>query len=220
VGTYADPTVTFAAAPPNSGFPQAVSVDPTNGVGFTATGGDVVPYGSSYFFLDVAHGGNAGFQAPGFSTSGFQTGNGPFGPSSTNCTLNSDPSINTAFTVNTDLLLIKTFPLPSGWSAPLTITVAIDNDVAVWVNGNPLTTFNNAPLYAFSGDDASNYAFDPNTQLVTHENCATKGSLTFTVPASFLVAGQNTLAIRAQDRGGQSYVDADVTAPVPAPPAP
>jgi len=40
------------------------------------------------------------------------------------------------------------------------------------------------------------------------------------VPASFLVAGQNTLAIRAQDRGGQSYVDADVTAPVPAPPAP
>ncbi len=212
VGTYADPTVTFLPSTA-AGFPQAVTVDPTAGITFSATGGDVVPYGSSYFYLDVAHGANSGFQAPGFSTAGFGTGNGPFGTSSTACPLNSDPAINQAFLVDTDMLLIETFPLPSGWTAPLTVEAAIDNDIAVWVNGHPLTTQGVTPLYTFSGADAGHYSFNSETQLVTHENCATKGSLTFTVPASFLVAGQNTLAIRAQDRGGLSYVDAKVTAP-------
>ena len=210
VGTYADPTVTFFPSTA-AGFPQAVTVDPTAGITFRATGGDVVPYGSSYFYLDVEHGANAGFEVPGFSTTGFHTGNGPFGTSSTTCPLNSDPAINPAFAVDTDILLIKTFPLPSGWTAPLTIEAAIDNDIAVWVNGHPLTTLNGSPLYAFSGNDAGNYSFDPTSGFVTHENCATKGSLTFTVPALYLVAGQNTLAIRAQDRGGLTYVDAKVT---------
>jgi hypothetical protein len=218
VGTYADPTVTFATTPVVPGFPQNVLVDPANGVGFSATGGDVVPYGSSYFFLDGAHGFDSGFQAPGFSTAGFGTGNGPFGSASTGCPLNSDPAINGAFTLDSDLLLITNFSLPSGWTAPLTVEAAIDNDIAVWVNGHPLTTDGSVVLYAFSGADAGNYNFDPNSGFVTHENCATKGSLTFTVPASFLVAGSNTLAIRAQDRGGQSYVDAKVS--VPAPPSP
>jgi hypothetical protein len=215
VGTYADPTVTFAPASGVQGFPQNVLVDPANGVSFTATGGDVVPYGSSYFFLDGAHGIDPTFFTPGFSTAGFGTGNGPFGSSSTSCPLNSDPAVNPAFNIDTDILLIKTFPLPSGWTSPLTIEAAIDNDIAVWVNGHALTALNGTPLYTFSGADAGNYAFDPTSGFVTHENCATKGSLTFTVPAAYLVAGQNTLAIRAQDRGGQSYVDAKVTAPAP-----
>lgn len=204
VGTYADSTVTFLQSTA-AGFPQAVTVDPTAGISFTATGGDVVPYGSSYYYLDVAHGGNAGFEVPGFSTAGFVFGNGPFGTSSTACPLNGVPAINIAFTVNTDILLIKTFPL--GSTAPLTIEAAIDNDIAVWVNGHLLTTLNGP--YTFSGD--ANYSYGPTPGFVTHENCATKGSLIFTVPTSFLVAGQNTLAIRAQDRGGESYVDAKVT---------
>ncbi len=174
-----------------------------------------MPYGSSYLLLDGAHGFDPTFFTPGFSTAGFVTGSGPFGSISTGCPLNSDPAINPAFTLDSDLLLIKTFPLPSGWTSPLTVEAAIDNDIAVWVNGHALTTLNDVPLYTFSGDDAGNYAFNATSGLVTHENCATKGSLTFTVPAAFLVAGQNTLAIRAQDRGGQSYVDAKVTAPAP-----
>src|SRR5450432_455133 len=221
VGTYADPTVTFAAAPVGSGFPQAVAVDPANGVSFTATGGDVVPFGSSYLFLDGVQGHDPGFEAPGFSTVGWSTGSGPFGSGDlggTVCAINSEPgfTLNTSWVIGTDMLLRKSFPLPSGWTAPLTITAAIDNDIAVFVNGNPLTTLNGVALYSFSGPDAGNYSFNPTSGLVTHENCATKGSLTFTVPVSFLnVGGQNTLAVRARDRGSVNYVDVKVSPATP-----
>jgi hypothetical protein len=221
VGTYANPTVTFAPAPVGSGFPQAVSVDPANGITYTATGGDFVPYGSSYLFLDGPQGHDQGFQDPGFSTSLWTTGSGPFGSGNiggTVCPLNSEAgfTLNGSWLPGTDLLLRKTFPLPSGWTTPLTVTAAIDNDIAVWVNGHPLTTYQEAPLYYFTGNDAANYAFDSETGFVTHENCATKGSLIFTVPTAFLnPGGQNVLAIRARDRGDVNYVDAKVTVQIP-----
>jgi hypothetical protein len=82
VGTYADPTVTFRSST-ITGFPQAVTVDPTAGITFTATGGDVIPYGSSYLFLDGAQGHDDGFQAPNYSTTGWSTGTGPFGSATT-----------------------------------------------------------------------------------------------------------------------------------------
>ena len=219
VGTFADPTVTFAPGP--VGFPQNVSVDPANGVTYTATGGDIVPYGSSYLYLDGPQGHDAGFEAPGFSTAQWNTGAGPFGNGDlggTVCAINSEPgfTLNPAWVVGTDMLLRKTFSLPAGWSTPLTITAAIDNDIAVYMNGNPLTTINGVALYSFSGQDAGNYSFNPTSGLVTHENCATKGSLTFTVPVSFLNAGgQNTLAVRARDRGSVNYVDVKVSPATP-----
>lgn len=211
VGTFADPTVTFAP-----GSQQTVTVDPAAGVSFTATGGDVVPYGSSYLFLDGPQGHDAGFEAPGFSTTGWLAGNGPFGTGDvggTVCPLNSEAgfTLNHAWVVGTDILLRKSFPLPPWWTAPLKITAAIDNDIQVFVNGNPLTTYQGNPLYTFSGSDAVNYAFNAQTGFVTHENCATKGTLTFSVPAAFLnVGGQNVLAVRARDRGGVNYVDVKV----------
>jgi hypothetical protein len=218
VGTFADPTVTFAAAPAGIDFPQSVAVAPAAGVTYSATGTDVIPYGASYFYLDGPLGHDPGFAAPEFSTTSWTFGNGPFGTGDvggTVCPLNSESgfTLNHAWASGTDLLLRKTFPLPSWWSAPLTITVAIDNDVQLFVNGTSVTA-----SYQFSGTDAANYSFDSETGFVTHENCATKGSLTFTVPAGVLIGGQNTLAIRARDRGSVNYVDAKVTAPVPAPP--
>jgi hypothetical protein len=221
VGTYADPTVSFAPAPVGSGFPQAVAIDPANGVSFTATGGDVVPYGSSYLFLDGPQGHDAGFQSPGFPTAGWSAGNGPFGSGNvggTVCAINTEPgfTLNQSWVVGTDLLLRKSFALPSWWTAPLTVTAAIDNDIAVYVNGNPLTFYNDAPLYSFSGPDAGNYSFNSESGFISHENCATKGSLTFTIPAAFLnLGGQNTLAIRARDRGSVNYVDAKISAQIP-----
>jgi len=212
VGTFADPTVTFAP-----GAQQTVSVDPAAGVTYTATGGDVVPYGSSYLFLDGPQGHDAGFEAPGFNTANWLAGNGPFGSGDqggTVCPLNSEAgfTLNHAWAVGTDMLLRKSFPLPSGWNAPLTITTAIDNDIQVFMNGNALTTYQGSPLYAFVGSDAGNYSFNATTGFVTHENCATKGSLTFSVPVAFLnVGGQNVLAIRARDRGSVNYVDAKVS---------
>jgi len=221
IGTFADPTVTFLPVAPGSDFPQNVTVDPVAGVSYTATGGDIVPYGSSYQFLDGPQGHDAGFQAPGFQPTGWLAGNGPFGSGDvggTVCPLNSEAgfTLNHAWVVGTDLTLLKSFPLPQGWTTPLTITAAIDNDIQVFVNGNALTTLNGVPLYAFSGQDAGNYSFNPTSGFVSHENCATKGSLTFTVPASFLNAGgQNVLAIRARDRGTVNYVDVKVSPAVP-----
>jgi hypothetical protein len=220
VGTYADPTVTFRTST-ISGFPQAVTVDPTAGITFTATGTDVVPYGSSYTFLDGAQGHDLGFESTSYDVSSWNSGSGPFGSATTACPLNHETgfTMNTAWTVGNDLTMRKNFPLPSWWTAPLTVTAAIDNDIQVFVNGHPLT-FDPAaptvPLFTFSGTDAGNYAFNSTTQFVTHENCATKGSLTFSIPASFLnLGGQNTLAIRARDRGSINYVDVKVTAPAP-----
>jgi hypothetical protein len=219
VGTYADPTVTFVTVPVGSTFPQAVAVDPANGVGYTATGGDIIPYGSSYLFLDGPQGHDQGFEAPGFSTALWTTGSGPFGSGNvggTVCPINTETgfTLNGSWVVGTDLLLRKTFPLTSGWAVPLTVTAAIDNDIAVFVNGHPLTIYQEQPLYYFTGNDAGNYAFNSETQLVTHEGCATKGSLIFTVPTAFLnPGGQNVLAIRARDRGSVNYVDVKVSAP-------
>jgi hypothetical protein len=222
VGTYADPTVTFAPAPVGSGFPQAVAVDPPAGITFTATGGDVVPYGSSYLYTSGTQGFDPNFGTTDFTTTGWSTANGPFGTGDlggTVCAINSDASFppNHQWPLGTDLLLLKTFPLPQGWSAPLTVTAAIDNDIQLFVNGHPLTfDQNQQPLFTFSGNDAGNYSFNSETGFVQHENCATKGSLTFSIPATFLnLGGQNTLAIRARDRGTVNYVDAKVSAPIP-----
>ena len=220
VGTYADPTVTFAAAPAGSTFPQVVAVNPSAGITFTATGGDLVPYGSSYLYMNGTQGFDPNFGTTDFTTTGWLTGNGPFGTGDlggTVCPINSDANFppNKQWQLNQDLLLLKSFPLPTWWTAPLTVDVAIDNDVAVYVNGHPLTIYQDKPLYAFTGSDAGNYAFDSETGFVTHENCANKGSLTFTIPAAFLNGGQNTLAIRARDRGTVNYVDAKVSAQIP-----
>ena len=219
VGTFADPTVTFA-----TGFTRTVSVNPAAGVTFAATGTDVIPFGASYLFLDGAQGQNPGFEAPSFSTGGWSTGAGPFGTGDvggTVCPLNSEPgfTLDNVFAVNTDLLLRKTFPLPPWWNTPLTVTVAIDNDAQVFMNGHSLNNaYNGTSGFSFSGADAGNYSFNPTSGFVSHENCATKGSLTYAVPVSFLtVGGTNTLAIRARDRGVVDYVDAKVVATPPSP---
>jgi hypothetical protein len=217
VGTYADPSVTFAAAPAGSDFPQAVTVDPIAGITYTATGGDIVPYGSSYTYFTGEHGADAGFESPTFSPDGWLTGSGAFGSvGSTSCPIFTDTDfpLRTNWPTSSDLLLRKTFTLPSGWSTPLTVSAAIDNDIIVYVNGHPLTLdASGAPLYSFPAN--SGYTFDSQTGFVTHENCAQRGELTFTVPGGYVHGGDNVLAIRARDRGSVNYVDVKVSVAVP-----
>ena len=213
VGTYVDPSVTFAQST-DQNFPQTVTVDPTAGITFTATGGNVVPYGSMYQYAIGGYDFDPGFQTT--TQVAWSSGRGAFGTAGTStCPIFSDTDLplRTAWGINTDLLLQTTFPLPSGWNKPLTISAAIDNDVIMYVNGHPLTVDGNNTLYAFPAN--GNYSFDPSSGFVKHENCATKDELTFTVPAGFLVGGQNLLAIRARDRGGVNYIDLKVTAPTP-----
>ena len=177
------------------------------------TGGELVPYGASYLYQIGAYDFSSGFQAPDYSTTtGWTTGSGAFGSlGSTACPIFSDTQfpLRTNWPTLTDLLLRKTFSLPAGWSTPLTVSAAIDNDVIVYVNGHPLTLDGSGnPLYSFPAN--GNYSFDPASGFVSHENCAQRGELTFTVPASYLVTGDNVLAIRARDRGSVDYLDVEV----------
>ena len=172
-----------------SDFPQTVTVDPPAGITFTATGGDVVPYGSSYQYAMARYDFDPGFQYD--DASGWSTGRGAFGTAGTcTCPIISDtdshfePPGRSALTC-----AAKRLPVPSGWNTPLTITAAIDNDMIMYVNGHPLTVDGNNTLYAFPAN--GNYSFNPSSGFVKHENCATKDELTFTVPAGFLVGGQN-----------------------------
>ncbi len=138
VGTYADPTVTFAAAPAGSSFPQAVAVDPSGGITYNANGGDVVPYGASYTFLDGPQGHDAGFEAAGLLPHGLEHGEWSFRElviSAAPCARSTairHSCPNHAWVVGTDMLLLKSFPLPAGWTAPLVVNAAIDNDIVVY----------------------------------------------------------------------------------------
>jgi hypothetical protein len=167
-----------------------------------------------------------GFQATNFAidntwvlnTSAF--GNSPFGSGDQGfgCALSQLPYLAKvwpsfsapASTGNVDadpstiFLLRKSFFVPSSWSQDLQVGIAVDNDVEVFVNGTAVT-----PTF------------------VAHEGCAAQDAqgFVFTVPQSMLnLGGQNVLAIRARDRGGESYIDARLspTTPLtpPAPPAP
>jgi hypothetical protein len=163
----------------------------------------------------------AGFQAPGFvldptwvrNASAF--GNAPFGSGSAGfgCPLSALTYLNTVWPsfptppstgnlnldASTIFLLRTNFFVPANWAQDLHVGVAIDNDIEVFVNGTPVTpTSSGSPVF------------------VVHEGCAAQDSYIFDVPLSLLVPGQqNLLAIRARDRGGESYVDARLSPTTP-----
>ena len=137
-----------------------------------------------------------------FNSSAF--GNAPFGSTDAGfgCALNTLPFVNVVWPsfaqptptgnldqdASTDFLLRTSFFVPSTWSRDLQVGVAVDNDVEVFVNGTAVT---------------------PAGQFAIHEGCAAQDSFVFPVPRAMLVLGnQNVLAIRARDRGGNSYIDA------------
>lgn len=190
-----------------SGASSAAGVVVTgNPITFSATSTDIVPYqASGYTFISGADGLLPGFEQPTFATTGWSQGQGAFGSGDaggTVCPLDNDGSLHITWnnaTAPTDMLLRKSFALPSWWSAPLTVRVAIDNDIQVFVNGH------NETATASSGYDAS-------SGFVVHEGCATLDSFTFSVPTSDLVHGTNLLAIRARDRGTIAYVDVRMSA--------
>jgi hypothetical protein len=149
----------------------------------------VVPYLSTgYRYAIVGHGQGAGFEQPGFNDAAFSVGNSAFG-SSGSCPLVSTARTN--WPINTDLLLRKQFILDA-IPQTLTISVAIDNDIQVFMNGQ-----------------------DVSGGVRIHEGCATRNTFFFNVPPSVLKAGSNLLAVRAIDRGSESYVDVQIQATYP-----
>ncbi len=151
----------------------------------------IVPYlTSGYRYQQVAWGGLSGFEASGFDDSGWPTGSAGFGTISAGCPLNNESDVNTAWSPNTDILIRRHFELPAG--AGLRVSVAIDNDVQVFVNGQDI-----------SGG------------LRVHEGCASRGSFVFVAPSTILNVGDNLVAVRGRDRGVDTYLDIQIAADLP-----
>ncbi len=184
-----------------------------NPVADTATGGDIIPYlSTNYQYLLAGTGDSVGFFNPSFSdtlsgTVGWRRGNASFGSGDVpgqSCPL--DATVQTAWiaTAPSAMLLRKTFAWPAQGTQDLTLGVAIDNDVQVYVNGTDITSTVQGGTVGADG-------------YVAHEGCATQDSFTFTVSHTLLQAGTNLVAVRARDRGTVSYIDIRLSVPNTAP---
>lgn len=147
----------------------------------------IVPWADEPVLYRFNSGNVSGFEAVEFDDSGWAEAPGAFG--TPGCPL--APTIRTPWTLNTTLLLRKRFSLPAG-TTHLTVGVAIDNDIQVFLNGTDIS----------GGVRASG-------------GCAVRDRFVFAAPDAILQDGENVLAIRAIDRGIVSYVDAQVTASIP-----
>lgn len=151
---------------------------------------------SGYSYLLTSEGGGpTNFHLPSFDDSAWLPGSAPFGggPSQyANCTLYNTtappatvwPIGNTTSGGASDLLVRKQFSMSA--AGQVSIQVAIDNDVQVFLNGAEVS----------------------GSGLKKHEGCATRPGIPdpFTFYGS-VQAGENVIAIRARDRGVISYLD-------------
>jgi RHS repeat-associated protein len=153
---------------------------------------EVIPYlAAGYQYRVVEYDAGSGFEQPGFDASKFSTGNAGFGSPAGRCSLNNPDDVKTKWPLFTDILVRKEFELPVG-IRELQVSIVVDNDVQVYVNGQEMSA-----------------------GLAIHEDCPSRSqAMPFVAPASVLKAGKNLLAVRARDRGDLSYLDIKATATV------
>ncbi len=161
----------------------------TGAVTFTATGvypGDPLPinYGSAGWSYQI----DGEVPTDWFSnpvTPFESVGPGGFGENHDACSLIGSGTQTTWPAGNTVLWVRRNISLPT--TTTIQISVAIDNDVEIYVDG-----VNQGP------------------GLLVHDNCPTQGSFVRTIS---LPAGTHVVAFKAIDRGGSSYFDASITIP-------
>ena len=106
--------------------------------GVSAQGAGIIAVGSGeggYQYQQVGWGAGAGFEQPGYDASGWSIGAAPFGsPNIGPCDQNYNGNIQTAWGVNTDLLVRKAVYLESG-ATNVVISGTVDNDASVYFNG-------------------------------------------------------------------------------------
>lgn len=155
----------------------------------------VIELQSEWPYKVVDHGELQGFEAFDFDASSFDFGQAAFGGKDPGlaefgCPLNLT-NRNTDWPTRTDILLRRHFDLPAG-TTNVSVNIQIDNDLQVFFNGTDIT------------------------QRSTFDGCPSpRFEQRLEVSADLLIAGQNLLAIRGHDRGGESYIDAQVFARVP-----
>jgi hypothetical protein len=170
--------------------------DRTVVIDYGATGYRYLP---SAQFEENTEGGidSTDFHGTAYDDSGWNTGGAPFGSgpvAPNNCPIQTSnpqqtfwPSAPNSESPS-DMLVRKQFFFPATGFVSATISIAIDNDVQVYVNGTEISD-----------------------GLLVHEGCAEQNSVTFVADGEVLNTGSNLLAIRARDRGGESYLDVKVT---------
>ena len=152
----------------------------------------VIPYGDSgYKYKIIDKDESDDFTTFNFDDSEFASGIAGFGSIYSGCVLTDEQYVKTEWPVNTYIAVRKELNLPAGTSN-MKISVAIDNDVQIFVNG-----------------------VDISNGMQTHEGCPSLGSFVFEVDDSILLEGTNLIAIKGRDRGTASFLDIKVTADVP-----
>jgi hypothetical protein len=144
-----------------------------------------VPYeAADWRFQQVEHGELEGFQA-GPESPGFTTGQAAFG-SGGSCPLQA--TVRTDWAVDTDMLLRRSIDLPAETSS-VRASIRIDNDFVAFWNGVEIGRG-------------------------VHEDCPDpeRDEFILNVDDGLLDTGANLLAIRAIDRGVESFVDVQITA--------
>lgn len=209
---YHAPTITVNPPLPMTG--DITGVSPAFGttayVPATANGWvlNSSPFGTSPFGSGTATDHNAS-NCPLSSLSNLNLVWPSFVPGSSAVPLADDPS--------TIFLMQQTFFVPVDWpaNANVVIGVAIDNDIQIFLNGQDITNMGTITPGVTEYYDG--------TQFLIHEGCATEDSYVITLPVSSFHTGTmpNVIAIRARDRGDESYLDVRVSSSVPfIPPVP
>lgn len=142
---------------------------------------EVVPYQSEWkYYIFPYDGTPSDWGAVDFDDSYFLIGAGAFG-SGGYCEI--QETVQTLWPNTTEIVVRRDFNLPAGVHT-LRIAGSVDNDVQIYLNGNPITS-----------------------DWVAHENCPQPDDLSFTAPPATYHQGVNSIAIRARDRHGLSFLD-------------
>ena len=171
----------------------------------------VMPYGAPIpggtpgftFVIQPLNSAIPGFEAPGFDDSLWGIGATPFGGAggATGTCPQLWPTVATPWSPNnTDLFTRFHLDFCPGITS-VRVGVSIDNDVALFVNGFPVTPV--IPCTVISPDG-----------LCQTEQCAVNDKVVFNVPDAFVVAGDNVFAIHARDRHVVAYLDIEVSADI------
>lgn len=182
-------TITAIEPPPNR--PPVITSTPLTHVWATPfQPTEPIAYQSQWKYRVGDFGEFSGFEAVDYDDSTFSVGEGGFG-SGGGCFLNTTAR-KTLWPTNSDIVMRKEIIL-DGNATNLRIFGAIDNDIQVFVNG-----------------------VDISQGVLVREGCAELNEFSIVAPDALLRDGRNVVAVRARDRGSESYVDVRVTADVPA----
>ncbi len=122
--------------------------------------------------------------SPDFDDSGYQTAPGSFG-SGGGCPVQANTQ--TAWPNSTEIVLRRVVDLPASITN-VRVSGTVDNDIAVYING-----------------------VDMSNGFIGHENCAQLDDTRINIVATtVLKPGPNLFVLRGRDRGGESFIDAQL----------